>query len=117
MKQPKTRANSTMTDAAFFGMIRGTLRRKSMHWKPIINTLIEAQRPSQSDNPRLKWEYQCAFCCDWHPKKFVEVDHIVDVGTLTCYEDLPSFVENLFCESDKLRVLCHKCHDTKTYKR
>jgi 5-methylcytosine-specific restriction endonuclease McrA len=88
-----------------------------MQWKPITETLRQAQRPSESSNPRLKWEYQCVYCTDWFPKKHVEVDHLVEVGSLTCFEDLPKFAENLFCEVDNLVVACHKCHDIKTHKR
>jgi 5-methylcytosine-specific restriction endonuclease McrA len=33
---------------------------------------------------------------------------------LKCYDDLPSFVSNLFCEADNLQVLCKSCHKTKT---
>ena len=113
----KLRASNTMTEGAFWAMIRSTLRRNSCRWKPIKDALVQAQRPSQSDNPRLKWEYQCAHCTDWFPKSKVEVEHTVDVGSLTCPEDLSGFVERLFCESDKLLVLCTKCHDKKTYKQ
>ena len=30
------------------------------------------------------------------------------------YDDLPKFVETLFCEQDNLQVLCKTCHDEKT---
>jgi hypothetical protein len=33
---------------------------------------------------------------------------------LKCYDDLPSFVSTLFCESDNLQVLCKQCHKAKT---
>lgn len=113
----KVRASKTMTEGAFWAMIRSLLRRRSSQWKPIKDALLKAQRPSESSNPRLKWEYQCAYCMDWHPKTGVEVEHTVEVGSLTKGEDLPLFVERLFCESDHLLVLCLKCHDIKTYKR
>lgn len=104
-----------MTESGFLAMLRSALRRKSMHWKPIKDALLEARRPNQSDNPRLKWEYQCAHCTDWHPGKDVEVDHIKEAGSLLSTADLPAFVENLFCEADGLKVLCKKCHNRKTH--
>jgi len=42
--------------------------------------------------------------------------HIHPVGTLTCANDLPQFVENLFCEEHNLQTICSKCHDAKTLK-
>jgi len=38
----------------------------------------------------------------------------VPAGTLTCAQDLPGFVERLFCEVDNLQVLCEACHNIKT---
>jgi hypothetical protein len=35
---------------------------------------------------------------------------------LNCAQDLPGFVERLFCEQDNLQVLCVSCHDKKTLK-
>lgn len=69
------------------------------------------RRPSQSKtNKRLKWEHQCEDCGQWFPRKEVSVDHDPPVGPLTCYEDLPGFVERLFCEVDGVRIICHQCH-------
>jgi hypothetical protein len=46
--------------------------------------------------------------------KEVAVDHIVPAGQLRSFDDLPKFVEILFCEADNLQVLCHACHGRKT---
>jgi hypothetical protein len=46
---------------------------------------------------------------------FYEVDHIQPVGSLKCAEDLPQFVERLFCEIDNYRVLCIECHKKVTH--
>jgi hypothetical protein len=88
-----------------------------MHWKPIQATKAAARRESQSANKRLKWEYQCAMCTGWYPGSDVEVDHIEGAGSLRSGADLHKFVERLFCEQDKLRVLCNSCHDKVTYKK
>lgn len=86
-----------------------------MAWKPIREAFERARRPNQSSNARLKWEYQCADCKDWFPAKEVEIDHINEAGSLTCADDLPGFVERLFCEVDGLQVLCTTCHNKKTH--
>jgi 5-methylcytosine-specific restriction endonuclease McrA len=47
-------------------------------------------------------------------EKNVNVDHICPAGSLKSAQDLPGFVERLFCEIDNLQVLCEKCHNVKT---
>ena len=113
---PKTRASKTWTEAAFWGFIRSGLRRMSRRWRPLVqDALNTARRPSQSKkNPRLKWQFNCAKCGGWFSRKNVEVDHIVEVGTLSCAAEAGAHIERLFCEVDGLQVLCKKCHARKT---
>lgn len=106
--------DGTMTSTGFWSFIRSTLRRKSMYWKPVSKCKANAKRKYVGPNKRQKFEYQCNKCKDWFPDKEVAIDHIVEVGTLTCKEDLPDFVSRLFCEVDGLQCLCNKCHDEKT---
>jgi 5-methylcytosine-specific restriction endonuclease McrA len=113
---PRTRNAGTMTEAGFWRMIKTALRRRSVFWKPRLNALDQARRPYNGSNPRLKWEYQCNECKKYFPAKQVEVDHIDDVGDLVNALDLTAYIEKLFCEQDKLQVLCTGCHDKKTYK-
>ena len=87
----------------------------SLRWGPKIEAKKAARRPSQSDNKRLKWEYQCDQCKGWFRGDETEVDHIVPCGSLKSFEDLGPFAERLFCEADGFRVLCKvKCHSKKT---
>lgn len=114
----KPRNAGTMTEPAFWAMMRSTLRRKTMTaWKPVLNVLLMARRPHDGTNPRQKWEFQCADCKRWFPRKQVEVDHVTSAGALSCSEDLPGFVDRLFCEEEGLRVVCNQCHDDKTHNR
>ena len=108
---PRTRNNNTMTDYAFFGWIRQVLRRASMYWKPIAQVRKEAQVPYHGTNTRRKYSYVCNDCKGEFAGKSINVHHNFEVGTLTCFEDLPAFVENLFCEKEFLVVLCTECHD------
>ncbi len=110
----KTRANGTMSESAFWGMIRSCLRQKSRWWKPIQVAKLRARRKYKGTNKRQQYEYQCAICKNWFAEKEIEVDHIKPVGTLKCKNDLPDFVENLFCEADNYQVLCKQCHLIKT---
>ena len=111
---PKPRNAGTMTDAAFWSFIRSALRQKSRWWKPIAQAKAKAKRDYKGPLKRQRYEYQCAECSQWFPDKQINVDHIIPAGTLRCANDLPGFVERLFCEVDNLQVLCSKCHDKKT---
>jgi 5-methylcytosine-specific restriction endonuclease McrA len=111
---PKTKNAGTMTDAAFWSFIRSALRQKSRWWKPISQAKAKAKRSYKGPLKRQKFEYQCAVCSNWYPDKEINVDHIIPAGTLRCANDLPGFVERLFCEVDNLQVLCETCHNKKT---
>ena len=118
----KTRNHFTMTESAFWGMIRATLRSKSRFWIPIQAVKKLARRPVKNKGLQ-KWEYKCAECSGWFMEKEVAVDHVVSCGTLTCGKDIEGFIERLFVEAtgNKLQVLCNKrldgvisCHKKKT---
>lgn len=113
-RSPKVRNAGTMTESAFWSFIRSALRQKSRWWKPITECKLQAKRAYKGTNKRQKFEYQCKACKGWFPEKQINVDHIKPAGSLNCAQDLPGFVERLFCEQDNLQVLCEKCHDTKT---
>lgn len=111
---PKTRNAGTMSESAFWGFIRSGLRQKSRWWKPITQCKMLAKRVYKGINKRQKFEYQCNECKNWFMEKNINVDHIVGAGSLKCANDLPGFVERLFCEIDNLQVLCEACHLKKT---
>lgn len=113
-KVARTRNAGTMTESAFWSFIRSALRQKSRWWKPITQCKMKARRPYKGPNKRQKFEYQCKYCEQWFPDKKVNVDHITPAGQLRSANDLPGFVERLFCEIDGLQVLCSNCHDEKT---
>jgi len=95
---PKTRCDGTMSEAAFWSFIRSALRQKSRWWKPISVCKLNARRLYKGPNKRQKYEYICKKCKGWFA------------------QDLPQFVERLFCEQDNLQCLCTTCHDKKTLK-
>jgi len=111
---PKTRNSGTMTESAFWSFIRSGLRQKSRWWKPITECKAKAKRPYKGPLKRQKFEYQCNQCKDWFPEKKINVDHICPAGSLNSAQDLPDFIERLFCEVDNLQVLCETCHNAKT---
>jgi len=109
-RTPPYPAYPEWTTAKVMAFLRSGLRSKANRWPPKYQVLNEAKRPYKGPNKRQKYEYKCAICKKWHPQKNVEVDHIVPVGSLTCLDDLPGFVERLFCSKDGLRVVCKPCH-------
>ena len=116
-KLPKTRNAGTMTEAEYFQQIRYALRKQFRWWKPMIQALKKAERPSQSKNKRLKYEYQCAVCKRWYPRTKVQIDHKIPCGELRKYEDIVPFIKNLTKEnSNSYQILCKKDHLVKTKK-
>ena len=104
-----SRNGGTMSESAFWGMIRSCLRNRTRFWVPRLNALNAAKRSSQNINKRLKWEYMCFSCKQYFSQKEVEIHHSKQAGTLKCANDLPLFVENLFCETGWI-CLCKNCH-------
>lgn len=109
---PRTRAGGTWTEAQFFNWIRGALRRAATRWPVKFHVLNEAKYVVEGQ--RHRFEYECAGCGEGFKGSDVEVDHVVPAGSLLSFDDIPAFVERLFCEADGLQVLCKGCHRAKT---
>jgi len=105
-----SRNNGTMTESAFWSLIRASLRKASMYWKPLQQCKTDARRPYKGTNNRQKWEYQCAACTKWFMDKEIQIDHIIEAGTLKSGDDLKAFVERCFVEAGGYQVLCKPCH-------
>ena len=108
---PRTRAGGTWTKARYFGFIRSALRNAYSRYPPKFQAKEAARRKKKAGK---RFEYQCAVCNKWFPNSETEVDHIEPAGSLRSYDDLPAFVEKLFCEPDGLQVVCKVCHQRKT---
>jgi len=110
-----TRNGGTMTEAMYFSKIRSALRKAFRYWVPALEALKKASRPSQSENKRLKKEYQCNHCKKWFPNSEVNIDHIIPCGSLNSYDDIKNFIIALTPENvDAFQVLCESCHNKKT---
>lgn len=114
-KEPTVRCSGTMTESAYLAWIRSALRSKSLRWPPRAEALKLARRAYKGPNKMQKWEYQCAMCGEWHLGKNVIVDHHpVAAGSILKWEDIGAFANNLYCETNNLRVLDKNCHDAHT---
>jgi len=115
MRKIKPYNSGTMTKAAFMQRIRSHMRRCFMYWYPLKEAKNAARRKNQSENKRMKWEYQCAHCKQWYKGDDVQVDHVTPVGSLKDLRDLPIFVKKLAAEGvESYQVLCKPCHKVVT---
>ncbi len=111
---PKVRNAGTMTEAAYWGMLRSGLRRLFRFWKPAVAALHAARFPCKGPNGQ-KWAYLCHDCKKPFPRKQVQIDHVVPCGTLTSFEHVGEFIERLTPEdAGAYAVRCLTCHQAKT---
>ena len=97
-------------DSYRMAWVRSGLRGMWLKWPPRHEVIADAKIPAPPGG-RFKNFYVCAICTKGFPRKEVEVDHYpVACGSLKSVNDLPSFVDNLFCSKDNLRVVCKRCH-------
>lgn len=99
----------------FFVWLRSSLRKISQRHPPLYEAKADAKRPYTGDNPRQRVCYECAKCKALVSNNDCAVDHIEDAGSLKGWEDLEGFAKRLFCGKEGLQLLCHDCHDIKTY--
>ena len=108
------------TESAWWGYLRGCLR-KAWSRNPIkLNLLKSKRRQIPNPNPKGKkdtvWGFDCEMCNGTFPMNQGEVDHIVGAGSLKAVEDIQGFVERLlFVTEDDLRLICKGCHRAVTY--
>ena len=102
----RVRNGGQWTEARFWGFIRSALRSAFQKWSP----KHEAKKSARIE----RGKYLCAACKGVFNNSEVEVDHRVPCGALKTYDDLPGFVERMFCEANGFQVLCRQCHQAKT---
>ena len=115
MPTDKPRAGGQWTEARYRGFIRSALRQAWTRWQPNHQTKKDA---------RVGYgQYMCAgfetephvvgasVVIDGKRKNNIFTDHIEPVGG---DGDWNKVIENLFCETDNLQLLCKECHDAKS---
>lgn len=116
-KTPPFKNWSDWTTSRFWSFVRSSLRAAWNKYPPKYKVLEDAciGRSRSRTTGRLAKHYLCNKCNQIFTAKEVQVDHLVDAGSLKDYSDLPGFVERLFCSVDDLQVLCKDCHKNKTH--
>ncbi len=106
----RTRNYATETESEHMGKIRASLRNISRWWRP-FQVALRLASEKWNVGGRIKTLYKCSKCKRMLDRKSVEVNHIVPVGSLKSYSDLPGFCERLFVEDiSLLEVVCKGCH-------
>ena len=105
----RTRCGGTWTEARYFGFIRSALRAAFIKY-PVKSHVKASVKEMTDDGAR----WRGASCDGLFLSKDTQVDHIVPCGSLRTYDDLPGFVERMFCEAEGFQVLCKACHQDKT---
>ena len=103
------------TEKKLLVWLRSAMRSASRRFPPLYEALADAKEPYVGSNPRQKICYRCAECKNTFAAKEVAIDHIVDCGSLTSWNDIQGFMQRLFCTKEGLQILCHDCHDLKTH--
>lgn len=113
-KVARTRNGGTITESAYWYLVRSALRRGFRFWKPAL-ACLKASRVAYSGPRGRKWAYLCAGCNRLFVRTDVQIDHKVPVGSLKCLADLPGFLERLTPERpEDFSCLCLDCHQAKT---
>ena len=111
---PRTRNYQTETESQHMGKLRSALRNISRWWKP-FQVALKVAAVRCNIGGRIRVLYKCSQCKRMLDRKSVEVNHIVPVGSLKSYSDLPGFCERLFVEDiSLLEVVCKECHSVIT---
>ena len=115
---PKPYCDGEWTQAKFVAFVKSQLRNGSMKWPPKHKVLSEARK--------ARGVYLCAGCGQLVPTtiksekhsgrdKNIFVDHISPIVNpeigFTSWDD---FINNLYCDSTNLQVLCLQCHSMKS---
>lgn len=103
------------TKSAFYVYLRGCLRKAWNRHPNKLNKIksvrVKIDKPMKNGKVKQVWGCQCEICKKIGPMADFQVDHIVEAGTLTCFEDIPGFVERLlFVNEEDLRLLCKQCN-------
>jgi len=105
--------NGSWTEAKFNSFITSILRAGSRRWPPKYEALRDARTDKHINvkSGRVAQHFKCNHCGGDFPATEVQVDHIIPMGKGRTWDD---WINELFCETDNLQVLCKPCHAIKT---
>ena len=101
--------------------ILNILRQGTITWKGRTECLNAARKRFRvglcvseglSGKFKFKWLYLCAMCDNYFDLPFMEVDHIVEIGSFNGNFD--EYIRKMYCDQENLQALCTTCHKHKT---
>ena len=111
-KGPMSQRVPQWSESRYWTFIRSALRAAWNRYPAKYAVIMKGRK--EVEGKRHRYELQCVECEGWFQQKDIQVDHIVPAGSLKTFDDLPRFVDNLFCGPDNLQILCKECHKIKT---
>lgn len=115
-KGEKTRADGEWTEARFTSFVKSQLRNGSQKWPP-KHKVMQAAKVSRG-------VYKCAGCGQHVPytikdgdgrRRNIAIDHIEPiVDPAIGFTTWDEFINNLYCDSSNLQLLCDECHTKKS---
>lgn len=115
----KERNGGQWTEARFRSFVTSALRAASRKWPPKYVALKMALvgRKTNAKTNMLAQHYACAICNKEFVAADVQVDHIEPVvDPVKGFVSWDIYIDRMFCELNKLQVLCKPCHKIKTDK-
>lgn len=95
-------------DKKLKSFVVATLRRASYRWIPRSEALSAARV--------RRGVYTCNHCKLEHPKKNIEIDHIMPIVPVEGWDTWDGFIGRLFCDVIGYQILCCGCHSLKSVK-
>lgn len=95
------------------------LRSMSRFWPEKNIALNNAKTKVQvgfykNGNPEYKTLFKCAKCEELFDRTEVQIDHISPIVSVDGFENWETYITNLFCDSNKLQILCEADHFLKS---
>lgn len=109
-------------ESEYLTWLRGKLRQIWGDW-PLKNEFKDSVcvrvTPHMRDKYNLhratKKAAQCGLCGEWFAKSHLDVDHVVEAGSMVTQDMVAGFLERLLCSKENMRVVCRPCHKIHTY--
>lgn len=116
-KTPPCSKYPAWSEAKYRSFIRSALRQASIKWPPTQLAWKLVQRPSQLNDKRIKYEYQCDECKGWFKRSECENNHLVPTGVMMegmDHRTIGDWVDRLLAPVRHYQILCKSCHQTLT---
>jgi len=102
------------------------IRRASRFWPPKAEARKQAARKVQvgtlkNGKPKFETFYECSECTKQgikklHPKENTQMDHIIEVASITGFDNWDAYISRMFPTADGYQCLCLDHHKEKTLK-